>query len=166
MQNFVGREGWSSGMTSGVWLGLKVALCTLAATWLGLAGALRLLVIMQLLDAGGGMLVAAYSKDAKHKLSRQTAWRGVIKKVMAWLLVLAVNALQTQLKFPEVIAGFTPAEVTATFFAVAVEGVSLVEKAYLVGLPVPPFIVGWLKIAQDQFATPLPVQKNKKEKNV
>lgn len=82
----------------------------------------------------------------------ETAYRGVLKKAFAWVIILVVWLLQDQMQhhFPVVVAGLTPFELAAAIFAVA-EAISILENAEAAGVPIPRFLSDALATAQAQM---------------
>ena len=129
-------------------------------TWLKLAGGvaaswflswpevLRVLAILQVLDIVTGIVVACQGRTVRS----ETAYHGILKKVMVWVLVLTVAVIQDLLEefFPAVVLGLTPFELVAAVFAVA-EAISITENAAAAGVPIPKFLLNALATAQDKL---------------
>lgn len=103
----------------GGWLGYFMGGCD---------GLLYALVVFVVLDYITGVLCAI----ADHKLSSSVGFRGICKKVLIFLFVGAAHLLDTQ------VFGETGVLRTAViFFYISNEGLSLVENAGYLGLPIP-----------------------------
>ncbi len=128
--------------------GAKVVAATLVAWWLGMPGAFRMLLVLQIVDVGVGCLAATQRQELRSAL----AWSGMARKVIAWLLVLVVYELQVDgasaLLPSSPINNMALAAVAAVAFAGA-EAISIVENAQRAGLPVPTFLTKSLAQTRD-----------------
>ena len=109
--------------------GIKVTLGIFFAWFLGLAGVIHLLIALMAIDILAGVIVGAMTKT----LSSDVMWKGIGKKAIVLLLVGVGElidhyiGLQLAIGLGEFVAGFYCAH----------EGLSILENAVLVGLPVP-----------------------------
>ena len=94
----------------------------------GCDGLLYALVAFVAVDYVTGVLCAV----ADRKLSSEVGFRGIAKKVLIFLLVGMANVLDVQ-----VIGSGCVLRTVVIFFYISNEGVSLVENAAHLGLPVP-----------------------------
>ena len=94
----------------------------------GCDGLLYALVAFVAVDYVTGVLCAV----ADRKLSSEVGFRGIAKKVLIFLLVGMANVLDVQ-----VIGSGCMLRTAVIFFYISNEGVSLVENAAHLGLPVP-----------------------------
>ncbi len=102
----------------------------------GADGFLYALVVFVALDYLTGVMCAVFDK----KLSSEVGFRGICKKVLIFLLVGMGNVLDLYiLKNGAVI------RTAVIFFYTANEGISLLENAGRLGLPVPKKILGALE---------------------
>ena len=103
----------------GGWLGYFLGGCD---------GLLYALVAFAVVDYITGVMCAA----ADRKLSSGVGFRGIAKKVLVFLLVGIANILDVQ-----VIGTGSVLRTAVIFFYISNEGVSLLENAAYLGLPVP-----------------------------
>lgn len=103
----------------GGWLGYFLGGCD---------GLLIALVVFVVVDYLTGVMCAI----ADHKLSSAVGFKGVCRKVLIFLLVGIANILDVQ-----VIGSGSVLRTAVIFFYISNEGVSLVENAAHLGLPVP-----------------------------
>lgn len=114
------------------WTKIQTALTGLGA-WLGLFlggmdGLLYALVIFAVVDYITGVMVAAANK----KLSSAIGFKGICRKVLLFCLVGIAHTLDTH------VVGSGSALRTATlFYEISNEGISLLENASCLGLPIP-----------------------------
>lgn len=94
----------------------------------GCDGLLYALVAFVVVDYVTGVMCAA----ADRKLSSEVGFKGIAKKVLIFLLVGMANVLDVQ-----VIGSGCVLRTAVVFFYISNEGVSLVENAAHLGLPVP-----------------------------
>lgn len=94
----------------------------------GCDGLLYALVAFVAVDYATGVLCAV----ADRKLSSEVGFRGIAKKALIFLLVGMANVLDVQ-----VIGSGCVLRTAVVFFYISNEGVSLVENAAHLGLPVP-----------------------------
>lgn len=103
----------------GGWLGYFLGGCD---------GLLIALVVFVVVDYLTGVMCAI----ADHKLSSAVGFKGICRKVLIFLLVGIANILDMQ-----VIGSGSVLRTAVIFFYISNEGVSLVENAAHLGLPVP-----------------------------
>ena len=103
----------------GGWLGYFLGGCD---------GLLIALVVFVVVDYITGVMCAI----ADHKLSSAVGFKGICRKVLIFLLVGIANILDLQ-----VIGSGSVLRTAVIFFYISNEGVSLVENAAHLGLPVP-----------------------------
>ena len=103
----------------GGWLGYFLGGCD---------GLLIALVVFVVVDYITGVMCAI----ADHKLSSAVGFNGICRKVLIFLLVGIANILDVQ-----VIGSGSVLRTAVIFFYISNEGVSLVENAAHLGLPVP-----------------------------
>ena len=103
----------------GGWLGYFLGGCD---------GLLIALVVFVVVDYLTGVMCAI----ADHKLSSAVGFKGICRKVLIFLLVGIANILDVQ-----IIRSGSVLRTAVIFFYISNEGVSLVENAAHLGLPVP-----------------------------
>ncbi len=103
----------------GGWLGWFIGGCD---------GLLYALVVFVVVDYITGVMCAAADKE----LSSEVGFRGIAKKVLIFLLVGVANIIDVQ-----VIGSGSVLRTAVIFFYLSNEGVSLLENAAHLGLPVP-----------------------------
>lgn len=103
----------------GGWLGYFLGGCD---------GLLYALVVFVVIDYITGMMCAVIDQ----KLSSEVGFKGIFKKVLVFLLVGIANILDVQ-----VIGTGCVLRTAIIFFYISNEGVSLLENAAYLGLPVP-----------------------------
>lgn len=101
------------------------ALGTVLGGWDGFLYALVVFVIVDYLT---GLMEAAVKKE----LSSETGFRGICKKVFIFLLVMVAHIIDAQ-----VIRDGSVVRTAAIFFYLSNEGISILENAAVVGLPIP-----------------------------
>ena len=94
----------------------------------GCDGLLYALVVFVVVDYITGVMCAAADKE----LSSEVGLRGIAKKVLIFLLVGIANILDVQ-----VIGSGSVLRTAVIFFYISNEGVSLLENAGHLGLPIP-----------------------------
>ena len=115
-----------------IWAKLQFAIAGIGG-WLGYAlggcdGLLTALVILMVIDYITGVMCAIVDK----KLSSEVGFRGIFKKILIFLLVGIANLLDVN-----IIGNGSVLRTAAIFFYLSNEGVSLLENATHLGLPVP-----------------------------
>ncbi len=115
---------------------IAIAAGAAAITWfMGLDGAIRALLIMQAVDYGAGIIMAALGKSKKTetgKLSSKVGFRGIVKK-MAMFAIVALGALLDTM-FGEI---HMVRNAFAIFYCVN-EFLSICEHAKMLNVPIPP----------------------------
>ena len=98
--------------------------------WLfgGLDGFLYALVVFVIIDYFTGIMAAGVQK----KLSSEIGFRGIAKKVTIFLLVALAHMLDVN-----VIKTGSVARTAVVFFYISNEGISILENATVIGLPIP-----------------------------
>jgi len=94
----------------------------------GCDGLLYALIAFVTIDYVTGVMAAA----ADHKLSSEVGFKGICRKVLIFLLVGIGHIIDTQ-----VIGSGSVLRTAVIFFYLSNEGVSLIENAAHLGLPVP-----------------------------
>ena len=94
----------------------------------GMDGMLIALVVMMVLDYVTGVICAVFDKT----LSSAVGFRGIVKKVVVLMLVGVANILDVH-----VIGGGSALRGVVIGFYISNEGLSLLENAAHIGLPVP-----------------------------
>jgi len=87
------------------------------------------LVAFTMIDYGTGVLCAAFEK----KMSSKVGMRGIIKKILIFLLVGVAHIVDYQL-----IGESGIVRTAVILFFLSNEGLSLLENACRIGLPIPP----------------------------
>ena len=104
----------------------------------GCDGLLYALIVFVVVDYVTGVMCAA----ADHKLSSEVGFKGICRKVLIFLLVGIGHVLDTQ-----IIGTGSVLRTAVIFFYLSNEGVSLMENAGHLGLPIP----AKLKIVLEQL---------------
>lgn len=100
-------------------------------TWVGwLVGGYDTMMITLLLFMGGDYLSGILCGIAKKKLSSEVGFVGIFKKIMIILLVAGTNLLGQA-------TGVEGLRYLVISFYLANEGISIIENASILGLPVP-----------------------------
>ena len=94
----------------------------------GCDGLLYALIVFVVIDYVTGVMAAVVD----HKLSSEVGFKGIFKKVLIFLLVGIGHILDTQ-----VIGSGSVLRTAVIFFYLSNEGVSLIENAAHLGLPIP-----------------------------
>ena len=115
-----------------IWTKVQIAITALGG-WLGyflggMDGLLIALLVFAVLDYITGIMCAI----ADRKLSSAVGFRGICRKVLIFLLVGIGHIIDTQ-----VIGSGSVLRTAVIFFYLSNEGVSLVENAAHLGLPIP-----------------------------
>lgn len=115
-----------------VWNWIQVALSALGGGigWFlgGLDGFLYALIAFVVIDYITGVMCAIVDK----KLSSNVGFRGIFRKVLIFVMVGVGNLIDTQL-----IGSGEALRTAVIFFYISNEGVSLLENAAHIGLPIP-----------------------------
>lgn len=94
----------------------------------GWDGFLYALVAFVVIDYISGLMAAVINK----KLSSETGARGIFKKVLIFMMVGIGNIIDTHL-----IQNGSAIRTAVIFFYLSNEGISIIENAAVIGLPVP-----------------------------
>lgn len=123
----------------GGWLGYFLGGCD---------GLLYALIAFVVIDYITGVMCAI----ANHTLSSEVGFKGICRKVLIFLLVDITNVLDIH-----VIGSGSVLRTAVIFFYISNEGVSLLENAAHLGLPVPEKIKTVLEQLHDRSTKELPV---------
>lgn len=116
----------------------------------------QLLLMMFLLDLLSGILVGASQRD----VSSSKMYRGLLKKAMVTLIVLAAAAVQQANNIE--LGGVVLSEALAKFF-IAAEFVSLLENAAILGVPMPKKLKEVMSVLKNQLGIEEATTKNDKD---
>lgn len=94
----------------------------------GFDGFLYALIVFVVVDYMTGVMVGILNKE----LSSQIGFRGIFKKVVIFSLVAVAHIIDTH-----VIQNGSVLRTTVIFFYLSNEGISILENAALIGLPIP-----------------------------
>jgi toxin secretion/phage lysis holin len=101
---------------------------SLGAVLGGFDGFLYALIVFVVVDYMTGVMVGILNKE----LSSQIGFRGIFKKVVIFSLVAVAHIIDTH-----VIQNGRVLRTTVIFFYLSNEGISILENAALIGLPIP-----------------------------
>jgi toxin secretion/phage lysis holin len=118
-----------------------------------LDGLFYALIALVLLDYLSGVAVAI----ARRCLSSEIGFRGICKKIMVFIVVAVANIIDTR-----VIESGSALRTAALFLFISNEGVSLLENAACLGLPIPEKLLGVLEQIKPKGAGNI---KKESEKN-
>lgn len=104
--------------------------------WGGVDGLLYALIAFMVLDYVTGVLVAV----AKHELSSKIGFKGIAKKVLIMALVAVGHILDTH-----ILGGGAFCRSAVIGFYIANEGISILENAGELGIPLPKKLIAVLK---------------------
>ena len=115
-----------------IWNGIQVAIVAVGG-WIGYFlggcdGLLYALIAFVAVDYITGVMCAVADK----KLSSEVGFKGIFKKILIFILVGVANILDVN-----VIGNGSALRTAVIFFYISNEGVSLLENAAYIGLPVP-----------------------------
>lgn len=98
--------------------------------WLfgGLDGFLYALIVFVIVDYFTGVMAACVQK----RLSSEIGFRGIAKKVAIFMLVAVANIIDV-----DIIKTGNTVRTAVIFFYLSNEGISILENAALIGLPIP-----------------------------
>lgn len=98
--------------------------------WLfgGFDGFLYALIVFVIVDYFTGVMAACVQK----RLSSEIGFKGIAKKVTIFLLVAVANMIDVN-----IIKTGNAARTAVVFFYISNEGISILENAALIGLPIP-----------------------------
>ncbi len=130
------------------WNGVQVVF-TVIGGWLGYFlggcdGLIVALVVFVVMDYVTGMMCAIADKN----LSSEVGFKGICRKVLIFILVGIANILDVQ-----IIGTGSVLRTAIIFFYISNEGVSLLENASHLGLPVPEKLKVVLKQLHDKSET-------------
>lgn len=94
----------------------------------GAEGFVYALIAFVVIDYITGIMVALYEK----KLSSEVGFKGILKKVLIFCLVGIGHILDTQ-----IIQSGSALRTAVIFFYLSNEGISIIENAAIIGLPIP-----------------------------
>lgn len=97
-----------------------------------LDGLLKALIVFMVLDYATGIIVAVKRKT----LSSEVGFKGIAKKIMIMALVIVGHVLDAH-----VIGGGAVCRSAVIGFYIANEGISILENAAIIGLPLPKKLV-------------------------
>lgn len=100
----------------------------LGAVMGGFDGFLYALIVFAVVDYMTGVMVGILNKE----LSSQIGFRGIFKKVVIFSLVAVAHIIDTH-----VIQNGSVLRTTVIFFYLSNEGISILENAAFIGLPIP-----------------------------
>ncbi|WP_394526907.1 phage holin family protein [Lacrimispora sinapis] len=101
---------------------------SLGAVLGGFDGFLYALIVFVVVDYMTGVMVGILNKE----LSSQIGFRGIFKKVVIFSLVAVAHIIDTH-----VVQNGSVLRTTVIFFYLSNEGISILENAALIGLPIP-----------------------------
>ena len=116
----------------GIWHGIQIGM-TAFGGWLGWAlggldGFLYALITFMAVDYVTGFMCAVLDK----KLSSEIGFRGLFKKVMVLVMVGIANAVDQH-----IIGSGQTVRTAVIFFYMSNEGISILENASRIGIPIP-----------------------------
>lgn len=101
---------------------------SLGAVMGGFDGFLYALIVFVVVDYMTGVMVGILNKE----LSSEIGFRGIFKKVVIFSLVAVAHIIDTH-----VIQNRSVLRTTVIFFYLSNEGISILENAALIGIPIP-----------------------------
>lgn len=107
----------------------------------GFDGFLYALVVFVVIDYITGLMAAFFQK----KLSSETGFKGICKKVTIFCLVGIGHILDAQ-----VIGSGSVLRTAVIFFYLSNEGISIIENVAIIGLPVPKKLIEVLEQLHDE----------------
>ena len=115
-----------------IWMKVQIAITALGG-WLGyflggMDGLMIALIVMMTLDYISGVMCAIIDKT----LSSNVGFKGIFRKVLIFVMVGIGHVIDTQL-----IGSGDALRTAVIFFYISNEGVSLLENAGHIGLPIP-----------------------------
>lgn len=137
-----------------IWDWIVGAAAAVAGFFTGLYGGwtqgTRVLVILMVIDYNLGCACGLWGKSTKtesgHFLT-QVAFKGLLKKAVEMLVILVAVQLDKAIGDG---AGHTMFRSAAEFFYIATEGMSIIENAGLLGVPIPKIIKNALEALRDK----------------
>ena len=107
---------------------------------------LKALIVCMAVDYVTGVVAAALGRSKKSKTGRITskaAVTGIIKKAVILLIVLVAAVLESA-------TGTEFIRDTVILFFIGTEGISIVENAGLLGVPMPAALKKWFEVLRDK----------------
>jgi len=127
------------------WNWIQLAIATLGGSlgWMlgGFDGFLYVLILFVVLDFITGVMRAVVDKA----LSSQVSFRGIFKKLLIFVMVAVAHMIDTHIiGRAGSIRDYSAVRTATVFFYLANEGLSLLENAAYIGLPIPDRLKGVL----------------------
>ena len=113
---------------------------------------LTLLAIAMVVDYVSGVIVAWAGKSPKSEgggVSSSVGFQGLLKKAFIIIIVLLATLLDRALGM-----GTNPFQMAAVFYYIANEGLSIVENAAIMGVPLPPKVKEALEALKTKSTEP------------
>lgn len=131
----------------------KWVVAAILAWWGTWPGLMQALLILQVLDVAGGLIIASRHNDPKERISSRRFGDGWKRKVYMWILILAVRTMEIYLVgyLPPVVGAIQPAAIVTVGF-IFMEGISIVENGIKLGLAVPRWLVTMLAEGHKRFS--------------
>ena len=133
-----------------IWSGIQIAFSALGGFlgWFfgGFDGFLYALIIFVVMDYFTGILAAGVRRE----LSSEVGFKGIAKKVCIFVLVGIANIVDTQ-----VIMNGSAIRTAVIFFYLSNEGLSVLENAAVIGLPIPDKLKAMLIQLADEKKPPM-----------
>lgn len=136
--------------TAPVCTGIGIIGAFIAQLYGGWTQGMTTLVIFMAVDYITGLLVAGIwhksQKTEDGRLESRAGWKGLVRKGVTLLIVLIASRL-------DLVIGTTLIRDTAVIGFVANEGISILENAGLMGIPMPAIVKNALEVLQKQADT-------------
>lgn len=127
--------------------GIGLAGAFIASLYGGWSQGMTTLIMFMAIDYIMGLLVAGIWHKSKKtedgRLESRAGWKGLVRKGVTMLIVLVAARLDMTI-------GTTVIRDTAVIGFVANEGISIIENAGLMGVPLPAVIVNALEVLKNQ----------------
>ena len=139
---------WKNGLWARMIRGLATAVGAVAGLYGGWSPVLTVLVVMMGIDSATGVLVAWLGRSNKSEsggLSSKAGFAGLARKGVVMLIVLLATLLDRAIGNAS-----TVFQSAAAFYYVANEGLSVLENAGLLGVPVPGRVRQALEVLREQ----------------
>ena len=107
---------------------------------------LKTLVICMAVDYVTGVIVAAMGKSQKSasgRITSRAAVEGIVRKGIVLLIVLVVTQLENA-------TGTSFVRASVIVFFLGTEGLSIIENAGLLGVPIPSALAKWFEVLRDK----------------
>lgn len=131
-------------------IGIGIIGAFIAQLYGGWTQGMTTLIIMMAVDYITGLLVAGIwhksQKTADGRLESRAGWKGLVRKGVTLLIVLVAARL-------DLVIGSTLIRDTAVIGFIANEGISIVENAGLMGVPMPGVVQNALEVLKRQADT-------------